>query len=323
MGELLSIEQKARELDAQRSTRIAKGASGDDIDRYMKAREEEVARIKPAPDFREQLHAAFAGGEEPQGMRRRWPEVAEKWRIRPGELTIWSGYNGHRKSMVTGLVMLDLLTQGQRGCVLSFEMMPTKTLRRMAAQAIGTRTPSTGYVDKFLDFLAGKLWLYDQQGTVTPERVYAVITYCAEQLGINQFLVDSMMKVIPGEDDYNLQKQFAGRLQDIARDLTKRGFPTHIHLITHAKKTGDESRRPGKQDNRGSGTIVDQTDNFVVMFRLPESKETDPGPDHCLYIDKQRNADDGWEGTLALWFDERTLQFHENSFERNQPRVYV
>ena len=323
MGELLSIEQKARELDAQRSTRIAKGASGDDIDRYMKAREEEVARIKPAPDFREQLHAEFAGGEEAKGLRLPWPKVAEKWRIRPGELTIWSGYNGHRKSMVTGLVMLDLLTQGQRGCVLSFEMMPTKTLRRMAAQAIGTRTPSTGYVDKFLDFLAGKLWLYDQQGTVTPERVYAVITYCAEQLGINQFLVDSMMKVIPGEDDYNLQKQFAGRLQDIARDLTKRGFPTHIHLITHAKKTGDESRRPGKQDNRGSGTIVDQTDNFVVMFRLPESKETDPGPDHCLYIDKQRNADDGWEGTLALWFDERTLQFHENSFERNQPRVYV
>lgn len=322
MGELLAIEQKARELDAQRTTRISRGASGDDIDRYMKAREEEVARIKPAPDFREALHAEFDGGAQARGLLLPWPKVADKWRIRPGELTIWSGYNGHRKSMLTGLVLLDLLRQGQRGCVLSFEMMPTKTLRRMAAQAVGTKTPSTAYVDKFLDFLAGKLWLYDQQGSVTPERVYAVITYCAEQLGINQFVVDSMMKVVPGEDDYNLQKQFAGRLQDIARDLTKRGFDTHIHLITHAKKTGDESKRPGKQENRGSGTIVDQTDNFVVVFRLPE-KEGEPMPDHCLYIDKQRNADDGWEGALALWFDERTLQFHETSFERNHPRVYV
>lgn len=320
---LVSIEQKARELDAQRTTRLARAATGDDIDRYMAARDEEVARIKAAPDFRDQLHAEFAGGEEAKGLRLPWSKVADKWRVRPGELTIWSGYNGHRKSMVSGYVLLDLLQQGQKGCVLSFEMMPTKSLRRMASQAVGTTAPSPKYVDKFLDFLAGKLWLYDQQGTVTPERVYAVITYCAEQLGINQFIVDSMMKVIPDEDDYNLQKRFAGRLQDIARDLTKRGFDTHIHLITHAKKTGDEGKRPTKQDNRGSGTIVDQTDNFVVVFRLPEKKDGDTGPDHCLYIDKQRNADDGWEGTLALWFDERTLQFHENGFERTSPRVYV
>jgi twinkle protein len=131
------------------------------------------------------------------------------------------------------------------------------------------------------------------------------------------------MKVVADEDDYNGQKRFAGRLQDIARELTANGHPTHIHLITHAKKTGDESKRPGKQDNRGSGTIVDQTDNFAVVFRLPEKKEGDTGPDHCVYLDKQRNAADGWEGHLALWFDERTLQFNENGFDHNHPKRYV
>lgn len=321
MGELVSIEKVARELDEQRKTRL-KG-SPVDFEAYMASRDGDLALVKPAEDFRDLLHAEFDGASEAKGLRLPWGKVSDKWRIRPGELTIWSGYNGHRKSMVTGFVLLHLLSQGQKGCILSFEMMPTKTLRRLASQAVGTTKPTPTYIDKFLDFLAGKLWLYDQQGTVTPQRVYAVITYCAEQLGINQFLVDSMMKVVPGEDDYNLQKQFAGGLQDLARDLSKRGFDTHIHLITHAKKTGDETRRPGKQDNRGSGTIVDQTDNFAVMFRLPESKEDNTGPDHCLYLDKQRNADDGWEGAVALFFDERTLQFHENSFERNQPRVYV
>lgn len=318
---LTSIEKAAVQLDEFRKTRLKERPV--DFEAYMAAREQDAALVKSAPDFREQLHAEFEGGAEAQGLRLPWNKVSDKWRIRPGELTIWSGYNGHRKSMVSGFVLLDLLKQGQKGCVLSFEMMPTKTLRRMASQALATGKPTPAYVDKFLDFLAGKLWLYDQQGTVTPERVYAVITYCAEQLGINQFLVDSMMKVVPGEDDYNLQKQFAGKLQDLARDLTKRGFPTHIHLITHAKKTGDETRRPGKQDNRGSGTIVDQTDNFAVMFRLPELKEGDTGPDHCLYLDKQRNAHDGWEGAVALWFDERTLQFHESGFEKNCPRAYV
>jgi hypothetical protein len=132
---------------------------------------------------------------------------------------------------------------------------------------------------------------------VTPERVYAVIYYCAEVMGIRQFVVDSMMKVIADEDDYNGQKRFTDRLQGIARELTQNGHPVHIHLITHAKKTGDESKRPGKQDNRGSGTIVDQTDNFAVVFRLPEKKEGDTGPDHMVYLDKQRNASDGFEGT--------------------------
>jgi twinkle protein len=318
---LTGIEKTAIQLDEFRKTRLKEKTV--DFEAYMSSREHEAALIKRADDFREALHNEFAGGDEAQGLRLPWAKVADKWRIRPGELTIWSGYNGHRKSMVTGQVLLHLLSQGEKGCVLSFEMMPTKTLRRLACQAVAVNKPSPAYVDKFLDFLAGKLWLYDQQGTVTPNRVYAVITYCAEQLGISQFLVDSMMKVVPGEDDYNLQKLFAGSLQDLARDLTKRGYPTHIHLITHAKKTGDESKRPTKQDNRGSGTIVDQTDNFAVMFRLPEQKEGDSGPDHCIYLDKQRNAHDGWEGAVALWFDERTLQFQENGFERNQPRAYV
>jgi twinkle protein len=316
---LTSIEKTAIQLDEFRKTRLKETPV--DFDAYMKARDQDVALIKPADDFREALYDEFYGETAAQGLYLPWNKVADKWRIRPGELTIWSGYNGHRKSMVTGFVLLDLLNQGQKGCVLSFEMMPTKTLRRMACQAVGVGKPTKEYIDKFLDFLAGKMWLYDQQGTVTPDRVYAVITYCAEQLGINQFLVDSMTKVIPGEDDYNLQKQFAGRLQDTARDLTKAGHPTHIHLITHAKKTGDESKRPGKQENRGSGTIVDQTDNFAAVFRLPkkEAKQGEPadaGPDHCIYLDKQRNAADGWEGTVALWFDEMSLQFREGKFDK-------
>lgn len=317
-GSLSSIERTAAQVLELRNSRRRTEATGDDVDRYMAARAQDISLIKPAEDFREILRDEFYGDAEKQGLYLPWNGVHEKWRIRSGELTVWSGYNGHRKSMLTGMVMLDLLRQGQKGCVLSFEMKPGKTLRRMASQAVGVKTPTEAYLDKFLDHLAGKLWIYDQQGAVSPERVYGVITYCAEQLGITQFIVDSLMKVVEGEDDYNGQKLFTGRLQNLARDLN-----VHVHLITHAKKTGDETKRPGKQDNRGSGTIVDQTDNYVTVFRLPENKEGDTGPDHCLYIDKQRNAEDGWEGHLALWFDENSLQFHETSFERTRPRRYV
>jgi twinkle protein len=294
-----------------------------DFDAYMAQRDHDISRIREAREYGTALQDEFYGTTESKGLALPWPKLVDKWRIRHGELTIWSGYNGHRKSMLTGLVLLHLMSQGELALVLSFEMMPGKTLGRLARQAVGVGKPTPEYLTKFLDSCADKLWLYDQQGTVTPERVYAVIYYCAEVMGIRQFFVDSMMKVVADEDDYNGQKRFAGRLQDMARELTQNGHPTHIHLITHAKKTGDETKRPGKQDNRGSGTIVDQADNFAVVFRLPEKKEGDTGPDHCVYLDKQRNADDGWEGHIALWFDDRSLQFHENGFEKSKPRTYV
>jgi twinkle protein len=294
-----------------------------DFEAYMAQRDKDISRVREAKEYGKQLEDEFYGATEHKGLLLPWGKLNDKWRIRHGELTVWSGYNGHKKSMLTGLVLLNLLKQGELACILSFEMMPGKTLARMARQAIGVAKPTQNYLTKFLEFCTDKLWLYDQQGHVTPERVYAVITYCAEVMGIRQFFVDSMMKVVEDEDDYNGQKRFSGRLQDLSRELTQGGHPTHIHLITHAKKTGDETKRPGKQDNRGSGTIVDQTDNFAVVFRLPDKKEGDTGPDHMVYLDKQRNASDGFEGSIALWFDERSLQFHETSFEKNQPRVYV
>lgn len=308
---LTSIEKTAVQLDEYRKTRLR--SESVDFEAYMASRDADMALVKSAPDFREELHEEFHGEDCVRGLYLPWGKVADKFRIRHGELTIWSGFNGHRKSMVTGYVLLDLMRQGEKGCVLSFEMKPRKTLRRMATQAIGTGSPTAKYLDIFLDSMTGKLWLYDQQGETSPERVIAAITYCAEQLGITQFLVDSMMKIVADEDDYNGQKKFVGRLQNLARDLG-----IHIHLITHSRKREDESKRPGKQDNKGSGAIVDQTDNFVSVFKIPK-KDGDTGPDFALYVDKQRNGE--WEGTIGLWFDESNLQFLENPMERGRCHV--
>lgn len=302
---LSSVEKVAIQLDEHRKTRLK--STPVDFEAYMQARDADTALIKPAEDFRDALHDEFNGEAAMAGASLPWHKVADKWRIRRGELTMWTGFNGAMKSMVTGYVLLNLLHEGEKGCIASFEMKPQKTLRRMSMQAVGC-SPTPQYVDKFLDAMAGKLWLYDQQGETTPERVIGVITYCAEQLGITQFIVDSLMKVIRDEDDYNSQKRFVGTLHALARDLN-----VHIHLVTHARKKEDENKRPGKMDNKGAGAMVDQTDNFCAVFKIPK-KPDDDGPTHCLYLDKQRHAD--WEGNIALWFDERSLQFKESPFDK-------
>lgn len=302
---LSSIERTAVSLDEIRKTRLKPQATGDSIDAYMAARESDIAAIKPAEDFREALHDEFHGDEKAKGLYLPWRKLDDLFRIRPGEVTDWAGYNGHMKSTVVGYVLLELLRQGEKGCVISLEMKPRKSLRRMASQTVGSQTPTPLYIDKFLDSVAGKLYLYDQQGDVDPERIFAVITYCAEQLGVTQFVVDSLMKVVRDEDDYNGQKRFISRLTSLARDLN-----IHIHIVTHARKGADESKRPGKQDNKGSGSIVDQVDNYIVVFKIPK-KEGDTGPDFCLYFDKQRHGE--WEQHIALWLD-GALQFHESGF---------
>lgn len=312
MGSLTSIERAALELDeARRRSRLT--SQPVNFEAYMKAREEDVALVKPAEDFRDGLHEEFYGDEKAKGLYLPWNKLADLFRVRRGELTDWAGFNGHMKSTVVGYVLLDLMRQGEKACVLSFEMKPRKTLRRMASQVVGTATPTTEYLDKFLDSVAGKLYLYDQQGDAEAERVCAVIVYCAEQLGVTQFVVDSMMKVIRDEDDYNQQKRFVGRLHSLARDLN-----VHIHLVTHARKREDENKRPGKQDNKGSGSIVDQVDNYIVVFKIPKKNPDELGPDFCLYFDKQRHGE--WEGNIALWLHP-SLQFMEGPHDR--PRCHV
>ena len=313
MANLTGVERVAIQLDEHRKTRLK--TQPIDFEGYMKMRQDDMSHVKPAEDFRQDLHEEIHGDDAARGLYLPWSKMADKYRIRKGELSIWTGFNGHMKSMVTGFILLDLIQQGEKALIASFEMKPRKTLRRLASQAVGVAKPTPQYIDKFLDSVTGKLWIYDQQGETTPERVYAVITYCAEQLGVTQFIVDSLMKVIGDEDDYNGQKRFVGKLQSLARDLN-----IHIHLVTHSRKREDENKRPGKQDNKGSGAIVDQTDNFNVVFKIPKKPDVDDtGPDFCLYFDKQRHGE--WEGHLALWFDDQSLQFKQSPHDR--PREYL
>lgn len=304
MGSLTSIERTALQLDERRSSRLS--SQPVDFEAYMQARDEDVALIKPAEDFRDALHEEFHGEERIKGLYLPWRKLDSLFRVRRGEVTDWVGFSGAMKSTVLGYVLLGLMRQGEKAAVLSFEMRPRKTLRRMAAQAVGSQAPSAQYIDKFLDSVSGKLYLYDQQGTVEPARVYAVITYCAEQLGVTQFIVDSMMKVVKGDDDYSGQKNFVDKLTSLARDLD-----VHIHLVTHARKGADETKRPGKADNMGSSNVVNQVDNYVVVFKIPK-KDEDKGPTHCLYFDKQRHGE--WEGSVALWMN-GALQFMENGYD--------
>jgi twinkle protein len=259
----------------------------------------------------EAVLAEMQGDIRVQGACMPWQKTWSLIRFRPGEVTLWAGYNGHKKSMVLGQVAVSLSAQRYRTVIASFEMAPHRTLARMVKQALkGGDSPAlVREVCKVL-----RVWFYDQQGDVTAKQVYAAIRYAAT-LGVDHFVIDPMLKVVRGTDDYSAQKEFISQLCRLARE-----HDMHIHLVHHARKGADENEAPRKLDVRGAGEITDQVDNVaIVWWNKKKHDKRDMGavveasdPDALLIVDKQRNG--AWEGSIKLWFDGKSLQFCEDQY---------
>jgi twinkle protein len=294
----------------------------DDIDWSAYERETEAAsKVRPASDY---LAAMVADIGKPQAKEPccylPWERTHKLFQIREGEVTAWCGVNGHGKSAVTGMAAASMVSQGEKVCIASFEMKPRKTLHRMVRQFMGLNDMDTSpeehallrdVYEQFAALCNSKLWIYDQQGTVSPERIIAVTRYCFKELGIKQMFIDSLMKCVKGEDDYNGQKQLVDELSSIARD-----YSAHVHLVHHLRKSGKETDQPDKNDVKGSGAIVDQVDNLMLVWRNKQkemdkqaNKPVDPeNPDTVIFCRKQRNGT-GWEGPIRLWFDPESMQY--------------
>lgn len=283
----------------------------DDIDWTLYEQHTEPrAKVRPASSWIDALIESDRAGPSDAGALLPWAKTHDLVRLRPGELTVWAGINGHGKSLLTGQVVLSLVAQKQRCMVASFEMKPEATLRRMRRQASCGAFPTEQFTRGFGKWTDGLLWLYDQQGMVDVARVAAVLRYCADELKIQHVVVDSLMKCVRGEDDYNGQKDMLDLLTSIARD---EGI--HVHLVHHIRKGDDENRLPGKFDLKGSGSISDQADNVMVVWRNKKKQHDaqagkavdEDAPDAMVICEKQRNGE--WEGRIALWFHEASQQY--------------
>lgn len=256
-------------------------------------------------------------GDHDHGVYLPWSKTHQTIQLRSHEVSIWAGVNGHGKSLVLNQVMLAAMEQGQKVCIASFEMEIKKTMARMSRQAIGTNQPSEDYIHKFHQWTDDKLWLYDEMGRVDTKMMIALLHYCRAELGIDHFVIDSLMKCGIGEDDYNKQKWFIDELCRTAKNIG-----LHVHLVAHSRKRETEKTTMDKFDIKGTGAISDLADNIFTVWRNKKKEENaksenpDPvvqsKPDAIIVCDKQRHGE--WEGRVALWFEPASLQFHGNDY---------
>jgi twinkle protein len=267
-------------------------------------------KIKEKSHYSEEVRKYFEGSLIARGSHLPWDTHGLFVGLRPSEVSVWAGINGHGKSLLLGQCVLSLIQQGQKCLIASFEMRPEITLARMARQATGMRVPTELSLDNFDKWKKNHLYLLYHHGMIDAEQMLAVCRYASAELGVQHIVIDSLMKCVKGEDDFNGQKDFVNALCSIAQDTGM-----HIHLVHHMRKGSDEKHLPGKFDLKGSGSISDQVDNVFIVWRnkgkAVERQETgatdETVADAFLICEKQRNGE--WEGRMPLWFEGDSQQY--------------
>ncbi len=289
------------------------------------------AFAKTADDYLPELKRRFAGVDTSEHHATLgWPKARGLLEFRPEELTLWAGSNGSRKSMLAGQLMLDLAQQGCPSLTVSLEMTARRTLERMFRQAAAKAELGPSDCDHAAAVMRDRVWIFDHVGQITIERLCAVIRWARKKLNVEHVLVDSMMKVVAGDDDYNGQKDFINRMCEVAKETQ-----LHLHIVVHTRKPSDSvERQPSKWDVKGSSSVTDLAHNVVTLWRnrgkeeaahkaavngsgstTPDSK----APDQVADVQKQRNGE--FEGRISLWFDRNSLQFLE--YPNTLPRPYL
>jgi len=306
------------------------GATDDDFkNAFDAAKTLDPAELKAAGEFIESVMNLM---HPPEGADC-FPYLAldkrcEWFQFRPGQLTVWTGYNGHGKSMVLSQVQLGLMSQGERFIVFSGEMQPEYLLERMIKQATGLGKPTREYIRAAVEWLTERFWIFNQSGSATVARLLEVFAYANRRYGIRHMVIDSLMMTDVPEDGpgaFTAQKDSIQKLCNFAKQ-----HGCHVHLVAHPRKGRDESTGPGKMDIAGSSKITDGADNVFSIWRAQKDQaEPNPSdadayakwvelqgkPDAILTLRKQRTGRHQ-DYTQALWFDPESQQY------RSQVRNY-
>lgn len=291
----------------------------DDIDFLRFLGNQESQWIEKPSKYIERVLARLHGNHGLAGDKLPWKKTHDSIGLRPGEITLWAGINGHWKSLMLNQVCAWSIHRSP-WLIASMEMPPDATFERMTKQVSGGK-PSDEYVREFMTDCDTRLWIYDQTDTVKSDRILGMCHYAATELGVKHIVIDSLMKCGIGADDYNAQKNFVDRLCWCAKSRK-----VHIHLVAHMRKGSREQDLPDKFDVKGAGELTDLVDNVFIVHRnkgkearVERGEDVNPEePDCVLMVAKQRHGE--WEGKVKLWLHKESMQLVPSP--ENRPMWY-
>jgi len=240
------------------------GLIPDNIDFSQYLEPDESFAIRPAHEFANGALDVLAGRHAARGLPLPWPKAAGLFEFRPGEMTTWTGFKAHGKSVLISQVMLFAMAHGEPALIISPEFRPEGVLARKIRQAACTNYPDETFARRFLQWAGdGRLYLFDHQGSLKPDAVIGLIRYAVDNYGIKHVLVDSLMKCGIAPDDYTRQKKLVDDLQTIAHQAA-----VHLHLVAHARKGENDDKPARLHDVKGTSEICDMAENVLSVWKI-------------------------------------------------------
>ncbi|KAF0118905.1 MAG: phage related protein [Rhodospirillaceae bacterium] len=303
------------------------GVSAEDIAAcFVNARTLDPEELRRASAFTDGVIALFwpSGDVEP-GYRLPFAKIGHKLVFRPGELSVWTGPSGAGKSQLLSHALVAMGEQGARACIASLEMAPRQMLKRMVKQAGNTDRPPEAYIRQVMGWLDSWLWVFALVGKSGVGAILDVFEYARCRYDCDVFVIDSLMRLGIGAEDYDGQEKAVFALVSWA---IERGV--HLHLVAHARKADRQGTGvPELEDIKGTSEIGANAFNILAVWRnrkiedeiTRQSERADKGdagaaeklreladmPPVVLNVAKQRNGD--WEGKCGLWFDQTSYQY--------------
>lgn len=312
------IEKGAIKLDQERIKRLL--IQDQDFDNYLHSNQTEHTYIKNPLDFMEEVFDYYENGGVMQGDALGFPKANSKGiRFQDRQVTIWTGINGHGKSLFLSQVLLHWMTNNDRKVlVISPEMSPKMQIARWVRMTSRSDMPSREAIADFCHMVNGKLYLYDFENAVNRDRIFGASLYATKELGVKHIVIDSLMKIGDlDSEDYGGQRAFLNQLCNLAKDQE-----CHVHLVAHSRKAFSEMDRPNKMDVLGSSNMVNQVDQVLCVWRNKKKEDVDPNlleedqqkeyaitPDAEVFVQKNRHGD--FEGKLTFWFDLPSLTYRD------------
>ncbi len=236
------------------------------------------SKVRSVAEYYEEFMAEWFDQEFEPGLTLPWEFP---FKVRPSELTVWTGIEKSGKTTLLGFVLACLMSQGERALVASFEVRPRKTLRKFSRQVWGGLPKDHRIIEKLkkegdeagleqylqvaranataaFNWMAKRMWIYDHTGIGQWQTLVDDMRWARRRYGITQFVIDNFMRLGIVKDDYAQQAEAITKFTALAMDLG-----VHIHLVVHQNK--NEER--GKRAVSGAFEIIANAHNILEVQR--------------------------------------------------------
>ena len=255
--------------------------------------------------------------------------------FRKKELTVWTGVPGSGKSTILNQITLQTIEQGGKVAIFSGEISKEQLLKWAMIQYYGWESceekqfkvgtgkyyePKKQYEAEFKQKFKGKLFILEEETTMTDEKLFEKMKYLQFKFGVSRFIFDNLMQLDLGSkgDKYENQKKFIGNCVIFAKKNN-----CHIDLVAHPKKP-TKGEMPTMYDISGASEIPNLAFNIIMLNKLEPEKAEEFAMDRNLnfipstaaMILKHRTY--GIMGTAFLGFDSRSKRFYSNDAEKNK-----